>query len=190
MVEILRLCWKQNMRGDRGYRTTLTSFSRWQMKNGLNGKGKTLNICGTMPPILFIPWENNWLLNKNSLDDLEITDQGHSKGKVLQLPWPQISPDWEMGRLAGSAARCWPTRCWLNMTHPTLVNKVIMFLMRNSFVWKKSLMVSASSLVLQLSYSSSTTCAARGVVTRGDIVVAAAVTGNKQRQRGLKGQGQ
>ena len=29
--------------------------------------------------------ENNWLLNKNYLDDLDIIDQGHSKGDISQF---------------------------------------------------------------------------------------------------------
>ena len=47
------------------------------------------------------------------------------------------------------------TRCWPNMTDPAVVNiRAIMFLMCNSFIWKKSLMVSASSLVLQPRFTS------------------------------------
>ena len=42
------------------------------------------------------------------------------------------------------------TRCWPNMTDLAVVNiRAIVFLMRNSFIWKKSLMATASSLVLQ-----------------------------------------
>ena len=40
-----------------------------------------------------------------------------------------------------------------------------------------------------MSWSSSMTCTARSVVTWGDITVAAAATGSKQRQHGLKGSG-
>ena len=49
----------------------------------------TSNISGTMTPIFFIlspyVWENNGLLNKNYWDDLDIIDQGHSKGKISQF---------------------------------------------------------------------------------------------------------
>ena len=56
---------------------------------------KTLNISGTMPQIFFIlspcVWENE-ILNKNYWDDLDIIDQGHSKGNVshfcLYLGYP------------------------------------------------------------------------------------------------------
>ena len=42
-----------------------------------------------MHPIFFIlstcVWENKWLLNKNYRDDLDIRDQGHSKGNIFQF---------------------------------------------------------------------------------------------------------
>ena len=51
-------------------------------------KVNKLNITGTIQPIFSILspwiWENNWLLNENYWDALDIINQGHSKGNDLQ----------------------------------------------------------------------------------------------------------
>ena len=58
-------------------------------------------ISGTLPPIIFFlpPYvsENNWLLNKNDWDDLDIIDQGHSDDNISKLflylgyPWTNFN---------------------------------------------------------------------------------------------------
>ena len=67
--------------------TTQSSFSRWTM--GCIEKVKTSNISGTIQPIFLIlspwVWKNNGLLNNNHCDNLDIIDQGHSKGNVSQF---------------------------------------------------------------------------------------------------------
>ena len=49
----------------------------------------TNNISGPIQPHFFIlspcVWENNWLLNKNYWDDLDIRDQRLSKGNATQF---------------------------------------------------------------------------------------------------------
>ena len=61
----------------------------FQVENWLNVKVKTSNISGTMPKIFIIlspyAWKNNVLENKNYYDDLDIIDQGHSKGYISQF---------------------------------------------------------------------------------------------------------
>ena len=50
---------------------------------------KKSNISCTLPPSFFIlspcACENNWLLNKNVCDDLDVIDRGHSNGNVSQF---------------------------------------------------------------------------------------------------------
>ena len=56
---------------------------------GCMEKVKTSNISGIMLQIFLIlspyVWEDNELLTKSYWDDLDIIDQGHSNGKVVQL---------------------------------------------------------------------------------------------------------
>ena len=51
------------------------------------GKMKTSNISGNSFSIFFhnVSWKNNRLFNINYWDDLDIIDQGHSHGNVLQF---------------------------------------------------------------------------------------------------------
>ena len=70
------------------------------MENELHGESETSNISGTTPPIIFIlsPYvcDNDGLLNTNYYDDLDIIDEGHSKGNIskfclfLGCPWNDL----------------------------------------------------------------------------------------------------
>ena len=84
------------MRGDRKLPHNLVFL--FQVKNGLHEqKVKISNISGNMQQIFFIflpcVWKDNGLLNKIYWYDLDIIDQGHIKGNILQFclyigyPW-------------------------------------------------------------------------------------------------------
>ena len=97
----------------------------FQVDNGLQGKQwKPSNISGTIQPIFFIlspyVWKNNWLLNKNYWDDLDIIDQGHSKCNVWQFclylgyPWTnfnQISTTMMASWPSTKYLIIWPLKC-------------------------------------------------------------------------------
>ena len=62
----------------------------FQMENWLHRKKvEKSNISGTSPPMFFnlspCVSLNNGLLNENYWDDLDIINQGHSKGNVSQF---------------------------------------------------------------------------------------------------------
>ena len=59
---------------------------------GCMEKVKTSDISRTMPWIIFIllpyVWKNNWILNENYWDDLDVKDQGNDSHFCLYLGYP------------------------------------------------------------------------------------------------------